>query len=651
MKKKNNYKGFFGIIAFAAVLMFALSGCGDSDEGGNPDKPNNPNLPTALKNTNWIHTSGDKVQFGTNNVTVIPAGGSSRSFTLKSSVTVSELSQTTLYFGDSQTSDFIVYRDGTISSVGLGGVQRTGGWSRDTGGGPQPNQCTITFNADGGTVSPASKQVNSGSPAGDLPVPENSPSFFGGWYTAQNGGGDVFTSGTVVTASITVYAKWVAETNIGSIASYLIAQSGGSSTNNPINLPITLQLTEANWLTILSSIDSAGKYVALDISLCIRSTANTGGGLRSNGDFDPIRNLSTGKSRIVSLILPNASSRIASASGSDAAFKSFSNLTSVSASSVISIAGYTFHDCTRLTSANFPVATSIGEMAFWSCTSLPSVNFPAVTQIDGGAFYKCTSLTSLSFPKVTSIGKLSYSGTFEGCIRLTSVNFPALTTIRGAAFDSCTNLTTVSFPASVNLEFNNSDSHLFMKCPNLVSIILTGTGHLSTIEDGKALVRNNTELVAYPSASGNITLNTVTSIGRYAFNECTSLISVNLPVATDISKLSFNRCTGLTSLNLPSATRIGDQVLSYTGATALTINLGSSAPTLEGFMFDNSAKTVTVKVPTGATGYDDIPATYSGTDTTENWGNGFRGGGWDGSGFVEYGSVNSNITLYVQYQE
>jgi hypothetical protein len=64
-----------------------------------------------------------------------------------------------------------------------------------------------------------------------------------------------------------------------------------------------------------------------------------------------------------------------------------------------------------------------------------------------------------------------------------------------------------------------------------------------------------------------------------------------------------------------------------------------------------SSKTVTVKVPSGASGYGTIPNTYSGTDTSVNWGNGFRGGGWDGSGFVEYGEVNSNITLYVQYQD
>jgi len=90
-----------------------------------------------------------------------------------------------------------------------------------------PTPYTITFNADGGTVTPTNKQVLPGDPAGDLPIPTKSNNTFGGWYTGQNGGGSVFTSATIVTGDITVYAKWTAsggnngnngETNIGSSA-------------------------------------------------------------------------------------------------------------------------------------------------------------------------------------------------------------------------------------------------------------------------------------------------------------------------------------------------------------------------------------------------------------------------------------------------
>jgi hypothetical protein len=64
----------------------------------------------------------------------------------------------------------------------------------------------------------------------------------------------------------------------------------------------------------------------------------------------------------------------------------------------------------------------------------------------------------------------------------------------------------------------------------------------------------------------------------------------------------------------------------------------------------NTAKTVTVLVPSDAEGYGDIPVVYNGGDNTVTWGNGFRGGGWDGAGFTFSSYINSNITLVIQYE-
>ncbi|GHT60180.1 hypothetical protein FACS1894109_17450 [Spirochaetia bacterium] len=79
-----------------------------------------------------------------------------------------------------------------------------------TGCPTDPTKYTVTFNADGGAVTPTSKEVISGDTAGTLPAPTKSENNFGGWYTAKNGGGTAFTETTTVTANITVYAKWTA---------------------------------------------------------------------------------------------------------------------------------------------------------------------------------------------------------------------------------------------------------------------------------------------------------------------------------------------------------------------------------------------------------------------------------------------------------
>lgn len=68
---------------------------------------------------------------------------------------------------------------------------------------------TVTFDATGGTVSPASKNVTYSQTYGTLPNPTRAGYTFAGWYTSKTGGTQV-TSGTKVTTSAnhTLYAHW-----------------------------------------------------------------------------------------------------------------------------------------------------------------------------------------------------------------------------------------------------------------------------------------------------------------------------------------------------------------------------------------------------------------------------------------------------------
>jgi hypothetical protein len=82
---------------------------------------------------------------------------------------------------------------------------------------------------------------------------------------------------------------------------------------------------------------------------------------------------------------------------------------------------------------------------------------------------------------------------------------------------------------------------------------------------------------------------------------------------------------------------------------SLTVTLGPEAPTLGTGLFNyvTSSKTVTVKVPSGATGYGSSPA----NSTDACWGNGFRGLGWTGNALVINQITNYNINLTIQYQD
>ena len=62
----------------------------------------------------------------------------------------------------------------------------------------------------------------------------------------------------------------------------------------------------------------------------------------------------------------------------------------------------------------------------------------------------------------------------------------------------------------------------------------------------------------YCSALASVSLPVATSIGDNAFYYCSALTSVSLPVATSIGNSAFHYCSALTSVSLPVATSIGN---------------------------------------------------------------------------------------------
>ena len=76
-----------------------------------------------------------------------------------------------------------------------------------------PKTYKVTFDANGGKVSPASVDVTEGSTYGTLPKPTYAGYTFLGWYTAKTGGTQITDSTKVsITAAQTLYAHWKANT-------------------------------------------------------------------------------------------------------------------------------------------------------------------------------------------------------------------------------------------------------------------------------------------------------------------------------------------------------------------------------------------------------------------------------------------------------
>lgn len=98
---------------------------------------------------------------------------------------------------------------------------------------------TVTFNANGGSVTPTSATTGTDGKLASLPTPTRSGSYsFAGWFTASSGGTQVTTS-TVFSGNTTIYAHWT-YTGGGSGGSGGSGGGGGGGSSTPaITVPVS----------------------------------------------------------------------------------------------------------------------------------------------------------------------------------------------------------------------------------------------------------------------------------------------------------------------------------------------------------------------------------------------------------------------------
>lgn len=342
------------------------------------------------------------------------------------------------------------------------------------------------------------------------------------------------------------------------------------------------------------------------------------------------------KDLISALVVENGATSIGSST-----FDGYTSLKSIKLASTVKSIGNNAFSNTGITSLDLPEGMeSIGIGAFYNCEKMTELKLPeSLTTLNNGAFAFCKGLTAVTLPnKITFIGALA----FEECTGLTSITIPEnVTEIRNQAFYYCTALTMVELPKALQTVGDNAFyetklqdvyyagteedwgkiaiglkneplTNANLHCMGAV-VVISGTcgGALTWKLDSKGtLTISGTGAMTDYTKSGVapwnkdceeirsvVIENGVTTIGEYAFENCTLLESVAISDSVEkIGKYAFSGCSALKRISLPdSIAQIGDCAFRASGLEAVKIPEGVTL--LGEGMFARCPNLQTVELP------------------------------------------------------
>lgn len=342
------------------------------------------------------------------------------------------------------------------------------------------------------------------------------------------------------------------------------------------------------------------------------------------------------KDLISALVVENGATSIGSST-----FDGYTSLKSIKLASTVKSIGNNAFSNTGITSLDLPEGMeSIGIGAFYNCEKMTELKLPeSLTTLNNGAFAFCKGLTAVTLPnKITFIGALA----FEECTGLTSITIPEnVTEIRNQAFYYCTALTMVELPKALqtvgdnafyetklqdvyyagteedwgkiaigvkNEPLTNANLHcmgavvvasgtcgdaLTWKLDSKGTLTISGTGAMTDYtKSGVAPWNKDYEEIRFV-----VIENGVTTIGEYAFENCTLLESVAISDSVEkMGKYAFSGCSALKRISLPdSIAQIGNCAFRASGLEAVKIPEGVTL--LGEGMFARCPNLQTVELP------------------------------------------------------
>ncbi len=223
-----------------------------------------------------------------------------------------------------------------------------------------------------------------------------------------------------------------------------------------------------------------------------------------------------------------------------------------------------------LTSITIPNSvTSIGSSAFSGCSALTSISIPnSVTSIRSSAFSGCSALTSIVWnaKNCGGWGSYDYAPFYDICSNITSFTFgDEVETIPSYLCYGMSSLTSITIPNSVT----SIGEEVLAGCDSLTSIVVESGNTIYDSRDNCNAIIETASNTLIAGCQSTIIPNSVTSIGGYAFEYCSSITSITIPNSvTSIGDKAFWNCSHLTSIIIGNSVEyIGDDA--FCGCSAL----------------------------------------------------------------------------------
>ncbi len=251
------------------------------------------------------------------------------------------------------------------------------------------------------------------------------------------------------------------------------------------------------------------------------------------------------------------------------------------------------------------VVNTIGERAFANAIALRSLTIPTtLTYIGDYAFEKAASLHEVNFADGDQ-GDIKFGNyVFSECKGLVEINLPkSVTELNLGVFDGCTNIANV-FVADDNEYYKDIDGVVYSKDGTVLMFFPKGRN----TESGEYDIPEGVTTISEGAFKGmhHITKividNTITYIGKNAFANSGSLVTLEFAEGNDTAKLiidesAFAGCGAITSVSLPARTqKVADKAFYNVSMTSIEFPTGLEE--IGNYAFAKTAIT-SVQIPAG----------------------------------------------------